>query len=128
MILDLPTRSIRVFSDVAATTTEPTGVAGWDDLRQDNDQAAPGANTIDLSGATPITLVPAPAAVPYLSRKILDMTVFNEDTVAHTITIQYRDTAGALDETIFKASLAAGSRIYYSPDGGFIVLTGYVMS
>lgn len=64
-------------------------------------------NNGTLNGATPVTLVAAPASST--TRTIRNITIQNRDTVANTITVRYVD--GANTRQIWSGSLGIGNTL-----------------
>jgi hypothetical protein len=64
-----------------------------------------------------VTLVAAPLSG--VLREIFTLTVFNKDTVAATITVQYTDIT--TDYTIIKVALQASDQLIYTDESGWFV-------
>jgi len=102
-------KSLTVVSNAAANTTEPSYSVHY------ADGAPGGANPADavgaLTGDAALTVVPAFGA-GVLWREVKGLTVFNRDTVMHTITVQkVNDGTGY---TVAQAALAAGESLVYN--------------
>ena len=115
--LDATNKSIIVYSDVAATTTEPVFVSSWDDVAVPN-QFAPGCNDGATNGSTQITMVASPAASMY--RNIKYMSVANVDTAIHVITIALLN--GATNRILVSVTLGIGEELIFNDGSGWAVL------
>lgn len=112
MLLDATTKKIQVKSDVAATTTEPSFIVDYADVTSSG--GAPtgfisGANDGVFAGTTQVDAVAAPGAG--IQRRVREMAICNNDTVAHVITISYYNAATL--RTIQKFTLSAAQTITY---------------
>jgi len=101
MILDTPTRSLRLVLGEAHTTTACDIVACYG-------QQGPAGTFVTLlsqtasTGVTPVTLVAAP---PVGSQNIIqEVRLHNADTVSHTVTLQLLDSATT--RTIYSGTVA----------------------
>lgn len=109
IILDATTKSLTVAMSGAAATTNPDFVAAWSD--DTGTSFTEGATDGVLNGASPVTLVAAPAAST--RRIIKTVYIENKDTAAVTITVTYNNN-GTL-RTIAKVTLQVADT--WSTDG-----------
>jgi hypothetical protein len=112
MLLDATTKKIQVKSDAAATTTEPSFIVDYADVTSSG--GAPtgfisGSNDGLFAGTTQVDAVAAPGAG--IQRRVREMAICNNDTVAHVITISYYNAATL--RTIQKFTLSAAQTITY---------------
>jgi len=84
MILNSTLKSIRVVLGEATTTNECDVTASWGDYA--GTQFVPGAADASTNGTTPVEIVAAPGASE--QRLCQEITVFNADTVLHTVILQ----------------------------------------
>lgn len=116
MYLDTTSKVLEIILGGAVTTNQLEWTADYIDTQNGNTFAP--ANAIGVTNsATLVTMVSAPAAST--QRKISALTVYNADTVAATVTIRMYD--GANRRRIVSQSLAAGSTMVYTPEGGWTV-------
>jgi hypothetical protein len=109
MILDSALKSIRVVLGEVITTSNCDCTASYAD--QTGAGFLPGANDTVTNGTTPVTLVAAPGGGA--QRSVQEITVHNNDTVPHTVILQYDDN-GTI--RIFRdATVPAGGDFAYSP-------------
>lgn len=94
-----PVEYVVAYADITLTTFTPIG-----------------ANA-SISAAGPTTLIAAPAAST--QRQIKYLSIFNNDTVPNTQTIQFN--AGGTRRTLFKATIQPGESIIYMNDLGWAV-------
>jgi len=117
-VLDATTKSIQAVLAGAVTTTQPDFVSSYADV--DSTSFIEGENDGTLNSTTPVTLVAAPAAST--RRLVKDISIFNRDTVAVTVTISYNNN-GTL-RSIFRASIPTNgwmtSEGVYSATGALI--------
>jgi len=102
LVLDATTDSIVVAMAGAAATTNPDFTSGF----ADNTGSAftEGSNDGALNGTTSVTLVASPAAAT--RRVVKNITIFNKDTAAVTVTVSYNANGTLRD--IAKVTLAVG--------------------
>lgn len=117
MLLDTTTRRVTVKSNAGATTAEPVAVADYSDLLGADDDADLGGNPVTLNGATRVALVPAPADASD-RRRIRELSIFNADSVAHTITVEYDDNGTY--RTLYQATVQAGAALVYVEGAGWL--------
>lgn len=112
-------KTLTVASNATATTTEPsysvsyldtvpTGLAQSSGLITGKTNAGDGVGA--LTGAVAVTVVGA-LPTDALARQITNVTVFNRDTVSHTITA--KKLVSATGYTVAQAVLAAGESMVY---------------
>jgi hypothetical protein len=117
MLLTTDTNSsLTVETNATATTTEPSYAASYLD-QQPTGSGLPwdkrfGKDSVGaLTGTTPVTVV---GATPDgdVSRQITGVTIFNRDTVSHTITVK-KVNGSAVGFQVAKAVLGAGESLQY---------------
>jgi len=112
MILNSTLKSIRVVLGEATTTNECDVTASWGDYA--GTQFVPGAADASTNGTTPVEIVAAPGASE--QRLCQEITVFNADTVLHTVILQL-DNNGTI--RVFRhQEIPVGGMLIYSPGGG----------
>jgi len=123
MILDTPTRSLRLVLGEAHTTTACDIVACYG-------QQGPAGTFVTLlsqtasTGVTPVTLVAAP---PVGSQNIIqEVRLHNSDTVSHTVTLQLLDSATT--RTIYSGTVAVGADWVYTPGAGIALTSAGVIT
>ena len=109
LVLDATTKSITVAMASVATTTNPSFVTAYSD--DTGSVFTEGSSDGVLNGTTQVTLVASPAAST--RRLIKTIYIENNDTVANTITVTYKNN-GTL-RNIVKVTLAVGDT--WSTDG-----------
>lgn len=113
IVLSTVNEKLQVVLEGAKTTNECSAVASWRDISSVD--YSPESKQMSTNGATAIDLVPAPAADRQL--KIDFISVFNADTVTHTVTIGIN-----LSSTLHKiwvGQLLTGEFVQYVEGGGF---------
>lgn len=106
MNLTRPSQQIEAFYETAKTTTEPTFSSAF----TKNDGAATfGTKSGNLSGATPIVVVPNPDSGITLAG--IAITVVNADSVSHNVTLQLNDLG--VVTTLGVVTLTAGQQATY---------------
>ncbi len=85
LILDTTTKTITAVLSGAAATTNPKVVASWAD--DNGSSLVEGASTSTLNGATPVTIVAAPAGST--RRVIKEIYIANVDTAPVVLTVTY---------------------------------------
>jgi hypothetical protein len=119
IILDATTKSLRIYMGGAAATTNPTYVASWVDIT--TTAFTPGSADGALNGATPVTPVAAPSAGAF--RQIKFLTVWNNDTITQTITIEmYVSTT---QRTMFRGNIDPGGCLMFTDTYGFEIMNAY---
>ena len=99
LVLDATNKSITAVMSGAPATTQPDFVTTYADSTSTNFIEAPNDGT--LNGTTPVTIVASPAAST--RRVIKDIVIFNRDTAAVTITINFVN--GASTRKIWQGTL-----------------------
>lgn len=110
IVLDAISKSITARIEGAHTTTAPSFVSAYADATAS--AFTEGANNGVLNGANEVTIVAAPAAST--RRMIREMTIYNADTVAHTLTISLLVTATYT--IIRKVAIGIGGTYVFSND------------
>lgn len=75
---------------------------------------APAANSGNLNGSTAVTLVAAPASNLYVVKQL---TIYNADTAAVTLTIRLNQSSTYY--ILWKGVVGPGRTLFYSPETGF---------
>ena len=119
MILDATTKSLTIVLGEAKTTTDCDITASWADNTPD--QFLPGNNTLVSNGTSSVTVVPAPT-VAGIERQVQEVTLYNNDTVSHTVYLREHD--GSDTRVITSATLAANASFRWPqasvPTGGTV--------
>lgn len=119
IVLDATTKSLQILLAGAVTTNQLIFTASYADYIASPAAFTPGANDGITNGATPVTLVAAPAAST--QRQVKRINVYNSDTAPATVTI--RVVSGANNRTQLTVALQVGERIEYEDAEGFRVFT-----
>ena len=106
---------IEVLLGGAVTTTELDMTASYADKA--DTALTPGRNAATTNGTTPQTIVAAPASD---TRLVSGLSIYNNDTVAATVTVQM--DVSATDYILQKVALAAGDNLTYETGLGWRVL------
>lgn len=104
LVLDSTSKTIKVVMSGAAATTNPDFVTTW--AENNGTIFTEGSTDGALTGTTPVTVVAAPASG--VRRVIKEITIYNRDTAAVTITINL-DNGGTLRQ-LTKVTLQVGDR------------------
>ena len=109
MILDTTSKVLQIVLGEAKTTTDCDLTASW----TDNTTTAftPGSTLGASNGVTAVTLVAAPASST--QRDVFEVTLHNNDTVTHNVTLQVFD--GTNTRIIMKQTILAGGDFRYPP-------------
>jgi hypothetical protein len=107
MILDNTTRKLQVVLGEAHTTNALPVVTAWFDS---GIVPSGGPQLTNTNGVTAVDIVAAPAS-GYI-RQVNELTVFNADTVSHTVSVRYNDNGTTY--IIQKVTLAPGETLNYS--------------
>ena len=101
---------------LAAHTTNPLQmVASWRDVT--TTAYTPGRSLAETNGPTPATLVASPGAS---TQRVIDhVSVYNADTVAHTLTMQLYDGTNAYP--LWRGALGVGERLEFTREAGWRV-------
>ena len=118
--LDATTDSLEVKLGGAVTTNQLPFTTSYADLNTSTFAVTAFAeNEGTTNNTTAVTLVAAPGASK--SRKISLVNIYNADTVAATVTVQYN--ANGTLRVLCKIALAADSTLQYTDGGGWKVVT-----
>lgn len=116
MILDATTKSLEVILAGAITTTQLPFVATYADISVT--AFAPAGNDGQTNSTTAVAMVPAPAAS--VQRQVKEVSIWNADTVAATVTVRLNDNATF--RNIVKVILQPGEHLQYADFYGWRVL------
>jgi len=107
IILSNTTDIVEVVLGGAVTTNQARCVASWRDITTTG--FSPDRTVILTNNGTPVNAVGSPAAS---TQRVVDLlNVYNSDTVAATVTVQYN--ANGTRYTLWSASLASGESVQY---------------
>jgi hypothetical protein len=109
MILDATTKSIQVLLGEGISSSNLDVTASWGDYAPSG--FLPGANDAATNGVTPVAIVAAPSAG--IQRLVSEITVHNNDTIAHTVILQLLDSVTT--RTFRSQSVASGADFNYAP-------------
>ncbi len=119
VLLDTVNKSLEIVLGGVVTTNQLPFVATF----ADHDAATPTFSAGELDGlsnsTTSVTVVAAPASGQ--QRQLKFLSVFNDDTVAAVVTVQYNSTGGTL-RTIVTFTLEPGFTLIYNDGEGFMVM------
>jgi hypothetical protein len=116
LTLETTTDTIKVVLNYAHVTSAPQCVSSWRDKTATT--YTPGRSIINTNGTTPVSAVSAPAAS---TQRVIDtVTVYNNDTIAHTATINY-DANGTV-YPLFKAVIGPGASLVYAHASGWKIV------
>lgn len=103
---------------LAAHTTNPLQmVASWRDLT--TTAYTPGRSLAETNGTTPAAIVASPAAS---TQRVIDfVSIFNADTVAHTVQVSIFD--GTNTFPLWRGQLRPNERVEFTPASGWRVYT-----
>lgn len=123
MIVLLANDSLEVDLAAAHTTNALTVLAGYKDADYAAASLVMGRNSTSTNGTTAVTAVAAPTGS--VQRLVSHLSVYNNDTVSHTVTISYNNNATL---RIMEVSvLAPGDLLRYSPNGGWTRISSTVI-
>jgi hypothetical protein len=109
--LDTTNKSIRIYSDVTATTAEPVWVTSFDDIQViPNKIFTPGSLDGSTNGTTPITVVSSPASGMY--RNIKYINVCNVDSNVHVITVELLNNV--TERKLIQVTLNPGEELIFN--------------
>lgn len=114
IILDATTKSIQVVLGEAISSVDCDYTASYVDVTTTTFTPISGDGT--TNGVTPVTIVAAPAGST--QRKIENITVYNADTITHTLTFSYNDNSTL--RTLFKCTLLAGETVNFYQTKGWV--------
>jgi hypothetical protein len=109
MNLTTTTQSLRIVLGEAKVTTDCDITAAW------GDATVPfvlGATQGTSNGTTPVTAVAAPAS--NVQRQVKEIRLHNNDTIAHTVTLQF-DNNGTISILDGPVTVAVGGNYVYTP-------------
>jgi hypothetical protein len=110
MILDTLTKTIEIVLGEATATTECDVTASWGEHAVD--VFLPGGAGTTTNGTTPVLVVDAPVAAA-TQRLVQEITLHNNDTVAHTVILQLND--GGTARVFRKQVVLADGDFAYAP-------------
>lgn len=117
MVLDATTKSLEIKLSGAVATNQLPCNCEWVDVT--TTAFTPGHTDVATNGATAVTLCAAPSSST--QRVIKHINVYNKDTAAVTVTVQYNNNS-TLRELLVMA-LAVGQTLTWSPEGGWQILS-----
>lgn len=109
MILDATTKKLQVVLAGAVTTNQLHLNVTWADT-QNGATFVPGSASALTNGATPVDIVPAPAAST--QRQVKELTAQNTDTVAATVTVQTVDGANTRSNIV--VTIQSGETLFFA--------------
>lgn len=112
--LDSTIKSIRVYSDMTATLTEPVWVTSYDDIMvTPNRIFTPGSSDGSLNGTTPVVVIAAPSSGMY--RNIKYVNINNVDSAPHEITVELLvENSPAVQRKLIKVTLLPGEELIFN--------------
>lgn len=113
MLLDTTTRSIELLLGAAVTTNQLKITASWVDMTATTQ--SPATTTSSSNNTTPVTIVASPAAST--QRKVMEITIFNSDTVSATVTVRVNDSSSLFPIVTF--SIPTGQTLQYTDTLGW---------
>lgn len=113
MILQDTNDSLEAVMGAAATTTNPVVLVTYADIT--TTAFTPGQQNSALNGTTDVTIASSPAAST--QRQIKTINIYNADSIAQTITVQFDDNA--TERILFSASVPAGEVLTWSAETGW---------
>jgi len=113
LVLDATSKSLRMVLGEAHTTNPVDFTVAYADATTTT--FTEGGGPAQSNGTTNAELLAAPSAST--QRVVKEITIFNNDTVSHAVTLYYRVTA--TDYVFYKETLAAGAWAYPLRDGVF---------
>ena len=118
IILDATDKQLEIVLGGVVTTNELPFVAAFVDHDGATPAFTPGEQDGLSNGATSVVVMASPAAS--IQRQLKFLSVFNADTVAATLTVQYDNAA--TNRTILSVTLAVGDNLIYTDGGGFRII------
>jgi len=116
IILDATDQKIEFLLGGAVTTNELSWMTSYVD--HTDETFVPASSNGVSSGATPVTLMAAPAAST--QRQLKYVNIYNADTVAAVVTVQLDDNT--VDRVLLKVTLQPGYQLTYVDSDGWKVL------
>ena len=113
MLLDTTTRSVEVLLLAAITTNQLEVTANWTD--NTGTTFAAGTTRVVTNSTTAVTAVAAPAASTW--RKVMEVSIFNADTVTATATVRLNDS-GAFSRYV-QFVIPTGQTLQYTDASGW---------
>jgi len=120
MLLDTTTRSIELLLGAAVTTNQLKITASWVDMTATTQ--SPATTTSSSNNTTPVTIVASPAAST--QRKVMEVTIFNADTVSATVTVRVNDSSSLFPIVTF--SIPTGQTLQYTDTLGWGLIASTV--
>lgn len=120
MLLDRSTRSIEIILGEAHTTNPMDICAHWEDTFKEQVDR-PNEQITRSNGVAAVIIVPAPA--DNVARRIREITICNNDTVLHTVTVRFNDATLGLFRA-WTQTLAAGQTYNYTKESGWFPISG----
>lgn len=113
IILSSTSDALRIDLNAAHTTNALQCVASWRDIT--TTAYTPGRTLALSNGTTVADIVAAPAAS---TQRVIDfVSVYNADTITHTVTIEHYD--GTNNYPVWKGTMLTGERLEFSPGVGW---------
>lgn len=103
---------LQVVLGAAVTTNPVTVVASWADIAANASTLAPDSATTSVSTTSPVDVIGSPSAG---QRQVKFVTIFNDDTVDHTVTVRLSDSTNL--RKLLSVDVEAGGRIEFTPNG-----------
>ncbi len=119
MLILKQNQKLQILLAGAVSSTELPINVGFDEFSNALAIPVPGGNPTVTTGGTAVDVVAAPA--PGLRRKIREVSVYNADNAAATVTVRVNDNGTA--RIVLAFSLAVGESLFYSESRGWYVLT-----
>ena len=117
ILLDTTTRKLQVVLNAAKTTNDCPWITSYVDIA--STAAGIGASSNGVSnGLTAVDIIGVPGASA--TRKVLEISLYNADTVATTVTINYDDNGTT--RVLWYGSLNTGDALHYCDEQGFYVM------
>ncbi len=113
-----PTDKIEVLLSGAVTTNQLPCVASWQDITSLGMTLPMSASQVVTNNTTVTDFIVAPSAST--TRQVTEINIYNNDTVAATITVQ-KDVSGT-NYLLTKCLLQAGDTLYWSRESGWTIL------
>lgn len=103
---------LQVVLGAAVTTNPVTVVASWADIAANASTLAPDSATTSVSTTSPVDVIGSPSAG---QRQVKFVTIFNDDTVDHVVTVRLSDSTNL--RKLLSVDVEAGGRIEFTPNG-----------
>lgn len=118
MLLDNTNRTIQVLLSAAAASDDLPVVVAYTDIT--TSALTPGVQVSESNGTTGVDILDSPGAST--QRKVNNLSVYNADSTAQTVTIRYDDNGTTYN--IFRYRLQIGESLCYTDREGFYVTPG----